>query len=196
NTSNEKNPLINRENEQFRRIEKNIFESLRGLKQANQEKLREINEKSAFYYNAIKDFQVESRDYSELQRMQTIYNNLFNDLIARRTSAHIAKASTTSDYQIVTSPGYSSIPIKHNSKKNLLIAFILGIGLPIGLIYAMDLFNNKIVTKDDLLKNTSIPLIGNIGHSAASTNLVVRERPKSGVSESFRGVRANLQYMN
>lgn len=195
NAANEKNPLINRESAQYQRIEKNIFESLRGLKQANQEKLRDINEKSAFYYNAIKDFQVESRDYSELQRMQAIYNNLFNDLIARRTSAHIAKASTTSDYQMVTSPGYSSVPIKPDRNKNLLIAFFLGLGLPVGLIYMMDLFNAKIISKDDLLKNTSIPLIGNIGHSGAATNLVVRERPKSSVSESFRGVRANLQYM-
>ncbi len=190
------NPVVNKKSDAFERIEQNIYESINELKAANQMKLEQINERARFYYGTIKGSQAESREFSELERMRAIYNNLFNELISRRTNAHITRASTTSDYQIVTSPGYSSLPIKPDKNKNYLIAIILGLGLPIGFIYLKDMFNNKIITKDDLLKGTNIPLIGNIGHSIAKSNIVIKEKPKSVVSESFRSIRANLQYLN
>lgn len=196
NEFNEKNPLVNRANDQYQRIEDNIFESITNLKQANRQKLNEINNKIEFFYNSVQDFQVESRNFSQLQRMFGLYENVYNDLLTRRTSANIARASTVSDYQIVTPASFSNVPIYPDKNKNYLIALAIGLGLPIGLIYVSGILNNKIITKDDLSKATHIPIIGNIGHSLARTNLVVKEKPKSYVSESFRGIRANLQYFS
>ncbi len=197
NDANALNPLVSRQNEaSFARIEKNIYESIRNYKLANEEKLRQINEKANFFYNSLRGFQGESREYNELQRMSYIYDNLSNDLISKRTSAHIARAGTVSDYQVITFPGYSSIPILPDTEKNFMYAFVLGLLLPIGYIYLRDLFSSRIITKDDLLKYTTIPLIGSVGHSTGKTNLVIKESPKSFVAESFRGLRANLQYLN
>ena len=41
---------------------------------------------------------------------------------------------------------------------------------------------------------TEIPVLGGIGHTIAGMNLIVMEKPKSGVSESFRSVRSNLEF--
>ncbi|MGK7394254.1 MAG: polysaccharide biosynthesis tyrosine autokinase [Candidatus Cyclobacteriaceae bacterium M3_2C_046] len=194
NEANAKNPLVNRSYESIERLEKNIYESIENLKLGNREALQEINDKINFYYSSVKEFQNESRELSQFERMYQLNENLYNMLLEKKTEASIAKASTTSDYQIVEQPSFSPSPIYPDKKKNYIIALVLGLGLPIGFIYLQDLLNNKIITKDDLNKHSTLPYIGNIGHSSIHSNLVVKERPKSLISESFRSIRANLKY--
>ncbi len=131
---------------------------------------------------------------TRLERLFQYNESLLTLLLQRRTEARIARASTTSDYQVVEAPSYNPVPIYPNKNKNYMIALLIGLGLPVGLIYLMDLLNDKIITKDDLQKVTTIPVVGHIGHSPFKSNLVIRESPKSIVAESFRTIRANLQY--
>jgi len=194
NDENEENPLVNRANEKRERVEKNIFESIENMRAYNRQQLVEVQQEMGLYYSTIKDFLDENR---ELDRMNTIYNlnrELFNLLLQRKTEASISRASTTSDYQVVEEPYYDRDPVYPDTEKNYLIAIMLGLGLPIGLIFLFDVLNDKIVTRDDLLKHTTIPLIGNIGHSELTTNLVVKEFPQSQIAETFRHIRANLKY--
>ncbi|MBS0001165.1 MAG: polysaccharide biosynthesis tyrosine autokinase, partial [Cyclobacteriaceae bacterium] len=194
NESNQENPLINRENERRERVELNIFESLNNLREFNKQRSAEVKDKMNFYYGSIEGF---LKDNRELDRMNTIYGlnrELYNLLLQRKTEASISRASTTSDYQIVEEPSYSRIPISPDTKKNYLYAVLIGLGFPIGLIFLGDALNNKIVTRDDLAKHTTIPLIGNIGHSDQKTNMVVKEAPQSQIAETFRHIRANLKY--
>jgi capsular exopolysaccharide synthesis family protein len=58
-----------------------------------------------------------------------------------------------------------------------------------------DFFDNKIKNRKQIEKLTSIPILGVIGYSNYETNLVVHDYPKSVISESFRGLRANLRYL-
>ena len=73
---------------------------------------------------------------------------------------------------------------------------IIGFIIPIVWITIRDFFNDKIISKNDIEKITSYPIIGNILHSDKGSNLVVLNSPKSGISESFRAIRTNIQYLN
>jgi len=194
NEENQENPLVNRENERKERVEKNIFESIENMRDFNRQQYEHVEERMNFYYASIKGF---LKDNRELDRMNTIYGlnrELFNLLLQRKTEASISRASTTSDYQVVEEPWYSSVPVFPNTKKNYLIAIIVGLGFPVGLIFLIDALNNKIVTREDLARHTTIPIVGNIGHSDYETNLVVKEASQSQIAETFRHIRANLKY--
>ena len=54
----------------------------------------------------------------------------------------------------------------------------------------------NIQEKSELTKITNIPIIGVIGNSDKSNNLVVLDNPKSVISESFRSLRTNIQYLS
>jgi len=86
-------------------------------------------------------------------------------------------------------------PIGLNSKKLMGLGFILGTGLPVALLLLFNFFDDHIRTQHDLERNTSIPILGNIMHSHAKSDLVVHENPKSNIAESFRALRTNLQFM-
>lgn len=196
NEFNEKNPLVIKGDEQFGKIEENIYESVKNLRQLNHDKINEIEKKSEFFLSSVSDLQVEYREYAFMDRMKILYEELHNQLLARRTDAYISKASATSDYQIVTAPNYSNVPIYPNKNKIFMFAIAFGLGLPIGLIFLIDLINPKVVSKEDLKKHSDIPIIGSVGHFKGQTDLVVYSNPKSQVAESFRLIRANLEYID
>src|SRR5690606_14085199 len=58
----------------------------------------------------------------------------------------------------------------------------------------VEVFNNKVQSKEDIEKVTSIPFIGGIGHNAGPGNLAGFEKPKSVMAEAFRSLRSNLNY--
>ncbi|MCK5368577.1 MAG: hypothetical protein KAQ62_08485, partial [Cyclobacteriaceae bacterium] len=147
NEFNEKNPLVVRGNEQYERLEENIYESVKNLKQLNQEKVIEIDKQIKFFIGSVGELQVEYREFTNMDRMKALYENLHNQLLARKTDAYISKASATSDYQMVTAPYYSNVPIYPNKNKIYMIAIVLGLGFPIGIIFLFDFINPKIISK-------------------------------------------------
>ncbi len=191
---NRENPLVIRENDKTERLVQNIYESIRNLKEANRQSILAIDNQIGFYMNSIKEMQVQSRELTRLQKFFTYNESMYTLLLQNKTQAQIAKASATSDYQIVEPPSYSHKPVSPEKTKNFLIALFLGLAIPVGFIYLVDLMNDRIVSKDDLRKVTSIPVLGHVGHSMLDTNLVVKKNPKSVIAESFRTIRANLQY--
>jgi len=76
-----------------------------------------------------------------------------------------------------------------------MIAFVLGLVFPVGYVFLKDFFNETVIEKSDVEKNTNFPIIGQILHSSKKTQLVVSEFPKSSISESFRSLRTNIQYL-
>jgi len=196
NENNEKNPLVIKGNEELERRELNIYESVKNLTALNQEKISEVNQKINFYMRSIDELQVEYRQYINLERLRAIYEELFNTLLKRKTDASINMASVTSDYQMVTEPAYGNTPVSPDVNKIYMIAFILGLGLPIGFILLVDYINPKVISREDLKRHTDIPLIGSVGHFKGKTQLAVHQHPKSQVAESFRVIRANLEYIN
>lgn len=195
NSENYKNPLVNREDSMRKRLEKNVFEALRSYGQVNERKIQEIEQKSDFLLGSMTELQGEMRELNRFKRLFSLNQNLFDLFLKRKTEAAISKASATSDYQLIEAPSYSSNPVRPNSERNLLVAMALGFFLPVIFFFIKDFTNPHIMDKDDLDRNSDMPLLGNIAHKIDETNTIVKDRPKSLVAESFRALRANLKYL-
>lgn len=195
NSENSKNPLVNREDSLRKRLEKNIFESLNSYKIVNENTLRDIEQKSNFLLGSVDELQGEMRELNRATRLFELNQNLFDLFLQRKTEAAISKASATSDYQLIEAPSYSSVPVRPNSEQNLLIAMFIGLLLPVGFFFIKDFTNPRIMDRDDLDRNSDMPLLGNIAHKIVETNAIVKDNPKSLVAESFRALRANMKYL-
>jgi len=195
NSENFKNPLVNREDSMRRRLEKNIFEALRSYREVNREKLQEINQKSNFLMGSMSELQGEMRELNRAKRLFELNQNLFDLFLQRKTEAAISKASATSDYQLIEAPSYSNNPVRPNSERNMVVAMVLGLLLPVVFFFIKDFTNPRIMDRDDLDRSSDMPLLGNIAHKIDETNSIVKDRPKSLVAESFRALRANMKYL-
>ena len=195
NEANRQNPLVNREDSLRRKLEKGIFEAIRSERQMNRQSIRELAKQAEFLLGSVPAVQGDFRKLAQYQRLYQLNLALFDLFLRRKTEAAISKASAISDYEVIEVPSYSKTPIKPDKKKNLLYAAALGLFLPVGLFLLIDITNKRIMDKDDLLAHTQIPVLGNVAHSDYPSRLVMKEHPRSVVSESFRAVRANLKFL-
>ena len=75
-------------------------------------------------------------------------------------------------------------------------ALVLGVGLPVGVIYLIGLTKFKIEGRADVEKLTSLPVVGDIPLADEKTgSIAVFENQNNLMSETFRNVRTNLQFM-
>lgn len=77
-----------------------------------------------------------------------------------------------------------------------LIALVLGIGIPVGVIYLRNLLRFKIESRADVEKITDVPVVGDVPMVDTKGNpIVVHENHNDLMEEVFRSVRTNIQYM-
>lgn len=128
-----------------------------------------------------------------IRRNYSLNENLFVFLEQKRAEAGISKASTTSDITIVNPPRAGST-ITPKTTQNYILFGGVGLIFPFVFFLIVELLNNKVQSREDIERVTSIPFIGGIGHKQEDSNLVVNEKPKSALAESFRALRSNLNY--
>src|SRR5690606_9664664 len=76
-----------------------------------------------------------------------------------------------------------------------MMGLMLGFFIPMFLIFVIFLLDNTIHGSDEIERLSNLPILGLIGKYNYKNNLVVFEKPKSAVAESFRSIRSSLQFI-
>ncbi|TFH36139.1 MAG: polysaccharide biosynthesis tyrosine autokinase [Bacteroidia bacterium] len=130
-----------------------------------------------------------------IQRKFDLNNTVYTYLLEKKAEADIALASRVSDNRVIDFADINNaIPVKPRKGRNRLIAFILGILIPVSGIVVIDFFNNKIIDRMDIERLTDVPVLGFISHNDYKSEIPVLSRSGSTLAESFRSVRTALKY--
>tara|TARA_E500000331_G_scaffold358600_1_gene427241 strand:- start:4931 stop:7339 length:2409 start_codon:yes stop_codon:yes gene_type:complete len=195
-TSQEKNPRLISIDSQISNLKKNLIENIKSIIASNLISRNELKARVKSFETEIESLPKSERDFVYLQRKFTLSENIYKYLLEKKEEAKIAKAGNVADHKVIDFARLDSKePISPNKKLAYFIALIFGLGIPMSIISIRDFFNNTIRSKTDLTDSTDIPILGVIGHSDKPTNLVVLNNPKSAMSESFRSIRTNIQYL-
>lgn len=125
--------------------------------------------------------------------------------VAESLVAAVKELETPSDgngspirLSIVEPAAAPTVPTSPNSKMNLLIGTVLGLGLGLLLAMARTALDSKVRGEADLRRLTSSPLLGGITYDreAAMKPLLTQVTQQSPRAESFRQIRTNLQFAN
>ena len=192
------NPLVRLKYQQIEGLKNNIQENIKSLIAASEFRIRDLDGKIGGLRSSMVNLPKAEREYTNITRNYELNESLWLFLMEKKAEAGIAKASNTVDFRIVDAAQVQgTAPVKPSPILNYAFAIILGLVVPIVLIFVHDLLNNKISSKEDLKGLTKLPLLGIIAKSKGKKNfMVLEERPKSAVSESFRNIRSNLRYMS
>ncbi|MCB8999468.1 MAG: polysaccharide biosynthesis tyrosine autokinase [Bacteroidales bacterium] len=173
-----------------------LLDNLQYLYKNKTIQLKDIEKQLRNSEQELQKFPVTERLLIGIQRQYKVNDQIYTYLLQKRAEAAIAKATNVSDNKILDMARRENAGrISPNTRSNTIIGFLIGILLPLGILILLDLLVNKITSRSDIEKKTSIPIISNIGHSAGAGEIPVFESPKSALAESFRGLRTNLQYM-
>jgi capsular exopolysaccharide synthesis family protein len=130
-----------------------------------------------------------------IQRKFDLNNTVYTYMLEKRSEAGIARASNVSGNRIIDrAEPFNVSLVSPRTRRNYMLALILGLIIPGLYIFLVDQFHNKIIDRKDIEQGTTVPVIGFIGHNASKSEFPVVEKPGSSLSESFRSVRTNLKY--
>lgn len=175
-------------------VSKTLFERIKEHRAALNRKMKDLSSKMDGYRNYLKTVPEKQRRLFEIERQQKVKEGLFLYLLQRKEEIAITTASTDPAYEAMNPADGASKPIEPDEGKIRLFSILLGLLAPIGIIYLKDLLNDKLYTRDDIIKKTKTPIIGEIGHVEDNRNLVVAHESRNIISEQFRIVRSNLAF--
>jgi capsular exopolysaccharide synthesis family protein len=138
-------------------------------------------------------------EYSMLQRVYSINERFYNQLVEKKAEYSISRAGYVSQSVILEksrTPGRPISPIPGSIYASSLLAAIF---LGLGVFLLKYLFYNEIPSLHDLVKYTHAPVIGVIPkykNEIPSNQLLVLKKPKSLIAEALRAIRTNLQFID
>jgi len=87
------------------------------------------------------------------------------------------------------------MPVSPDKKKIYMLYFFIGVLIPVGFVAGREMLQDKVISKADVEKYTTAPILGEIGHSESKQALVVKHNSRRLISEQFRIIRTNLKYL-
>lgn len=193
-TTPEENPVFEPINNQIKTVKTSIKENIRGIKASLQATRRQLELYGSDFEASIKDIPVQERQYINIKRQQTIKEELYVYLLKKREEAALSYASTLADSRIVDQAFYG-MPVSPNPPLIFAAAFLLGCAIPVGLIFGRQLFNTRIINTREIKDATSVPILAELVKQRSSTPIAIRDERCRIISEQFRILRTNLQYI-
>jgi capsular exopolysaccharide synthesis family protein len=148
----------------------------------------------------------QSKYLLSVERQQKVKESLYLYLLQKREENELSQAFTAYNTRIITEPGGNMAPTSPVKRNIILAAFVLGLLIPLGIIFLIETMNTKVSGRGDLKKMT-VPLIGEIPLCVTSKRklpinkpreagmIVVKNGSRNVVNEAFRVLRTNLEFM-
>jgi capsular exopolysaccharide synthesis family protein len=196
-TTREGNPVVEVIDAKIANHKKTLVDNVNNFIEASTIALDDLNAKTNQIKRNVQGLPRSEREMVSIQRRFDFNDNVYNYLLEKKAEAGIAIASNTVEKTVVDkAKQIGGGPVFPNRKIIFLVAFVLAIGISLVLMIFRDLFNDHIITTEDVEKSTRIPFIGAIAHGSKrekATGIVANA--KSVLGESFRSLRVNLQYL-
>ena len=195
-TSTENNPTIINLDTSIRAMRSNVQATLDATLKGLQITKEDLAREASRYSRRISDAPTQERQFVSIARQQEIKAGLYLMLLQKREENAITLAATANNAKIIDEALADNNPVFPKKMMVYLAALLLGIGLPVGVIYLIGLTKFKIEGRVDVEKLTSLPVIGDIPLAdEKSGSIAVFENQNNLMSETFRNVRTNLQFM-
>lgn len=197
-TSSESNPVVVNLDASIRAMRSNVQTTILSVQKGLMITKADLERQAGKYAGRITSAPGQERQLVSISRQQEIKAGLYLMLLQKREENAITLASTANNARIVDEAQVGLFPVSPKGKLIYLIAFVLGIAIPVGIIYIIELLRYKIEDRSDVEKLTTVPIIGDIPASdnmPKEGSVVVRENQNDMMAETFRNVRTNVQYM-
>ena len=189
-------PILADLNLQIQNAYRAVLQTLTDYESTLQVERTALKDRMRKFDNLVGQVPEKEKTFVEIKRQQSVKEGLYLYLLQKREESAIASSTAIGNYEQLEPAGGSNTPIEPSSQKNLLFAFILGLLIPVGIIYLKDLFDDKLRNREHITTRTKMPIIAEIGHIVnLDNNLVVADKSRNLIAEQFRILRTNLNFL-
>lgn len=188
------NPTVVKLDEQIASLKSNVAQSLGRMQASLTIQKRNLKGQEGLLDSKIGKIPVQERQFKVIARQQKVKEELYLYLLQKREETAISLAATEPNARVIDAAKASKIPV--SPKKNIiyLAALLMGLLIPFGILYLMDLLDTKVKTRFDITDRFNIPYLGDIPNSI-TPNEIIDTASRSSSAEAMRIVRTNLDFM-
>ncbi|UKJ07239.1 GumC family protein [Solitalea lacus] len=193
----EKNPLVETVNEQIKNSRESIDADIQQIKRELQITRSNLQRNNSKFDASIRSVPLKERNLVTVERQKNLKEGLYIYLLQKREETALSYDTKVYDSNLID-PAHSSIlPISPVPLKTYLIAFVLGLAIPVISFWSSSLIGSEKVTDQRLISSiTQAPVLGVIGKNHSKDRLVVWPGSRTVISEQFKFLRTNLLYVN
>lgn len=195
----ENNPAVAKLADDINNTQMAILQSLRNITTDLKIQKRSIDNQYALFAGKVSNTPTHERILNDIGRQQEIKAQLYLTLLQKREENLISLASTATKAKWLNRPILTG-KVSPKSHMILLIALILGLGIPLGIFYLIEMLRYRIEGQADVEKLTDLPLLADIPLSPQLVGtdkraIVVSENSNNTMEECFRGLRTNIRFI-
>ena len=196
-TSTEDNPTIINLTSSIHAMRANVVASMDATLKGLQITKADLQREAKRFSQRISDAPTQERQFVSIARQQEIKAGLYLMLLQKREENAITLAATANNAKIIDAAIPDEAPVAPKKMMILMLALVVGAGIPVGVIYLINLTQVTIEGRADVEKLTTLPVIGDIpvADDLKGSSIAVFENQNNLMSETFRGIRTNLQFL-
>jgi capsular exopolysaccharide synthesis family protein len=178
-----------------------LFKSISSLVEKLEYRRKEIVRKIEEIQNKYLNVPAKELQYARLQRVLSIDEKFFTLIMERRTEYSISEAGFVPQHTILDKAAVPGLPFSPNKKIIITTGILLGIVISLIILILRYILKNTITSIDEITKyaNAAVGILGSVpiySREIPVSHLVINRDPKSIISESFRSIRSNLQFIS
>ena len=199
--SSKENPVMIELNATLTSMKGNIMRTLNNYINSLRIKHAQARSQERIASSNIATVPTQEKAITEVTRQQKIKEQLYLYLLNKREENALQLAITEPNAKVVENAAGSSAAFAPAQSNIISAGFLLGLLLPAVIIYLIFWFysmDTMIHSRKDIEDNCTIPIVGEIPEKRADQldkEIIVSETGRDRISESFRILRSNLDYM-
>jgi tyrosine-protein kinase Etk/Wzc len=193
-TTAENNPILTSLKDQIIKLKNDISENIGQQKTTLEASKLNLHSTSNSFSTALQSLPQKERELIDISRQQAIKSNLYAFLLQKKAESDLSHLDIA-DTRIVDDAQASLEPVSPKSKLIYIVAFIMALIIPAGLVSVKEFLSRKILFRHEIENLTSTPIIGEISFDKSKEPLVIQEGKRTFIAEQFRRMRTSLGYI-
>ena len=202
--SSDKNPVVQELNKSLNAMRQNIIRAVDNTIVGIDTKLNEAQAMRGQAAYRVSNIPKQQRQMLNIDRQHRIKEELYLYLLNKREENALAQATTETDARVLDPAGGSDTPVSPNGRAIIMGGVVKGAALPFVILLALLFFDTRIRNRKDIEDATSVPFLGEIPKDTnkktkkvdgKKEDIVVRVQGRDIVSEAFRIIRTNMDFM-
>lgn len=199
-SASELSPSVTPLTAQLEELTKSIKRAMRQARLGMEIQRNSIASQANQYNSQIGNSPEQERVLTQIGRQQEVKSGLYLMLLQKREENSISLAATADKGKIIDAPSFIG-KVSPKSSIIMLIALVLGLAIPAGILFLIEFFKYKIEGHEDVIKLTQIPVIADIpvasdaAKKEGKADIVVHQNVNNLMEEIFRGLRTNIQFI-
>jgi tyrosine-protein kinase Etk/Wzc len=193
--STEANPTIKSLDIQLAQLRQDLLTMLRTYKKGINTEQDDLVSRNSEMQSSIQKVPTQQRLFLDFTRRQNVLQGLYTYLLQTREQTAISKSNNLTPIRVIDEPIRAPVPYFPSIFIIAAAVIFLSLVIPSVVLFLQELLNRRVISTDDIANFTNVPVVASINHNKEHKALVVSRDSRTEISEQFRTLRTNLQFL-